>query len=252
MIRYYCSGFDTENAFGHGIGEMLKKELRDTKSIVFIPGNPEKTEKAKTKYLPEFVGHFKKVGIVFDEIHFISPEMPSEEAQKLIKEADFVMLMGGEPYKMKGMCEQLEIMQALKEFQGVMMGYSAGAMLMSKSIVITPCCEEYPDFHIEDGLGLDDFSIYPHANTSSDIFPDPLKIGGFVCHKKDFITAAKKCGKLYLLQDIGKNISYIKSVDGKIEFHTENAGKLWEVNADVQPIKSVPTTMDITKTNIKK
>lgn len=28
MIRYYCSGFDTNNAFGHGLGVMFKQELK--------------------------------------------------------------------------------------------------------------------------------------------------------------------------------------------------------------------------------
>ena len=32
MTRYYCSGFDINNAFGHGLGEMFLNELKDTKS----------------------------------------------------------------------------------------------------------------------------------------------------------------------------------------------------------------------------
>ena len=49
MIRYYCSGFDTNNVFGHGLGEMFKTELIDTKSILFIPGDISKLNKAKNK-----------------------------------------------------------------------------------------------------------------------------------------------------------------------------------------------------------
>ena len=29
MVRYYCSGFDINNAFGHGLRDMFKAELRD-------------------------------------------------------------------------------------------------------------------------------------------------------------------------------------------------------------------------------
>ena len=47
MIRYYCSGFDMNNAFGHGLGVMFKSELKDTKSIVYIPGGSDKIEKVK-------------------------------------------------------------------------------------------------------------------------------------------------------------------------------------------------------------
>ena len=42
MIRYYCSGFDIENAFGHGLGDMFQKKLKDRKSVVYIPGGVDK------------------------------------------------------------------------------------------------------------------------------------------------------------------------------------------------------------------
>ena len=63
MTRYYCSGFDINNAFGHGLGDMFLSELKDTKSIVYIPGSPEKIQKAREKYIPAFTEHFKNVGI---------------------------------------------------------------------------------------------------------------------------------------------------------------------------------------------
>lgn len=28
MTRYYCSGFDINNAFGHGLGDMFLSELK--------------------------------------------------------------------------------------------------------------------------------------------------------------------------------------------------------------------------------
>ena len=45
MTRYYCSGFDINDAFGYGLGDMFLNELKDTKSIVYIPGGTEKVEK---------------------------------------------------------------------------------------------------------------------------------------------------------------------------------------------------------------
>ena len=60
MIRYYTSGFDNKNAFGHGMGDMLKGELKDTKSIVYIPGGIQKLKKTKEVYIPAFTNHFKK------------------------------------------------------------------------------------------------------------------------------------------------------------------------------------------------
>lgn len=241
MFRYYCSGFDINNAFGHGLGEMFKTELKDTKSIVYIPGSPEKIEKAKTKYIPVFTEHFKNAGIEFEQVNLMTPELSKEEAKEMIKRASFIMLMGGDPYKQRDLCEQLGILSELKQFNGVMLGFSAGAMLMSKYIIITPCSEEYPDFHIEKGLGFDDLSIYPHNNTSSEEYPDELIAGDEKYQKKDLLDVAQKYGKFYLLQDNLRedgltDISIIKSTDGAIEFYYENDGKIWEVSDDIRLI----------------
>ena len=165
MIRYYCSGFDKNNAFGHGLGDMFKEDLKDMKRIVYIPGGPHKVEKAISKSVPEFIEHFEKVGIKFDESIIITPDMSKEDAKSYVESASFIMLMGGDPFKQREMCEELEILDSIKNSKAVILGFSAGAMLMSKYTIITPCSDEYPDFHIEDGLNLDGISIYPHNNT---------------------------------------------------------------------------------------
>jgi hypothetical protein len=63
MIRYYCSGFDINNAFGHGLGEMFKTELKDTKSIIYIPGSPEKIEKAKLNTFQFLLNILRMLGL---------------------------------------------------------------------------------------------------------------------------------------------------------------------------------------------
>ena len=138
MIRYYCSGFDINDAFGHGLGKMIKSELADTKSIVYIPAGQESIEKAQNKYISIFTDHFKNAGIQFDKINLIEPNQSSEKVKSLIKNASFVMLMGGDPFKQKELCEKLGLLEELKKYAGVMLGFSAGAMLMSKNIIITP------------------------------------------------------------------------------------------------------------------
>lgn len=123
-----------------------------------------------------------------------------------------------------------------------MLGFSAGAMFMSKYIIITPCSEEYPDFHIEEGLNFDGISIYPHNNTSNEIYPDTLIVGDETYQKEDLIKVASIYGNFYLLQDNQKenglfDISIIKSNNGNIEFYIENDGKIWEVSNDIKLLR---------------
>ena len=201
MTRYYCSGFDINDAFGHGLGDMFLSELKDRKNIVYIPGSPEKIQKAKDKYVPAFTNHFKNVGIEFETSTIITPDMSPEEAQQTVREASFVMLMGGDPFKQRDMCDKLGLLEVLKKYDGVLLGFSAGAMLMSKYIIITPCSEEYPDFHIEEGLNLDGISIYPHNNTNEEEYPDTLVVGDETYKKEDLIKVANQYGDYYLFQD---------------------------------------------------
>ena len=85
MARYYCSGFDIAKAFGHGLGEMFRKELSGTGSIVFLPGGAERVEKAKNKTVPVFLEHLKNVGIEFEKNILITPYFTKEEAKEAEK-----------------------------------------------------------------------------------------------------------------------------------------------------------------------
>ena len=50
----------------------------------------------------------------------------------ILNNASFIMLMGGNPYEEKKLIEKLDVVDELKNYKGIMLGYSAGAMLMSK------------------------------------------------------------------------------------------------------------------------
>ena len=239
MIRYYCSGFDNNNAFGHGMSDMFKQELKNTNSIVYIPTGEKGTKKAISKYIPIYNEHFKNVGIIFDKVNIITPNINSNDAKEMIKNASFIMLMGGNPFSQKEMCEKLNIIEDLKRYDGVMLGYSAGAMLMSKNIIITPCSDAYPNFQIEEGLNLDNISIYPHNNTSLVDYPETLIVDEETYQKEDLIKVANTYGDYYLLQDYLRedglyDVSYIKSNNGNIEFYTENNGKIWIASNDIK------------------
>ena len=236
-VNYYCSGFDVSNAFWPELGEKFKNEMNNTKSIVYIPGSPQKVEKAKTKYVPVFTEHFKRVGIEFEESYLITPEMDSTVAKKLIDNASFIMLMGGDPFAQKEMCEKLGILENLKNYTGVMLGFSAGAMLMSKYIIIIPCSEEYPDFRIEPGLNLSEISIYPHNNFDGEEYPDKVCVGDETYYRNDLLKVAKEYGEFYLLQDYldGNgltNVSLIRTCGSEMEFIIQNNGKIFKATSE--------------------
>lgn len=232
MARYYCSGFDVANAFGHGLGALFLQELKSTGSIVFIPGGAERVEKAKNKTVPVFLEHLKNVGIEFEESILLTPDLTKEQAREAVKNADMLMLLGGNPFRLKELCMELDLIKELREYKGLMVGLSAGAMFMSKYIIVTPCSEEYPDFQVEEGLNLDGISIYPHNNTAEEEYPEKLVSGDETYVKNDLLKVAAEYGEFYLLQDYLReggetDMSLIKATDKSTEYYTENQGKIW-------------------------
>ena len=99
-----------------------------------------------------------------------------------------------------------------------MLGFSAGSMLMSKYIIITPCSEEYPD---------------------------TLVVGDETYKKEDLIKVANQYGDYYLLQDNLReegliDVSIIKSINGNFEFYTENEGRIWIAKSDgIVPLNKI-------------
>lgn len=237
-VNYFCSGFDNNNVFGGKLGDRIKNDLKETKSIVYIPGGMSKIEKTREKYIPIFTDAFKKIGIVFDDVYLITTDMDSEEATEIVKNASFVILMGGCPYEQKELCQKLDLLDTLKKYDGVLLGMSAGAMLMSKNIIIVPCSLEYSDFHIEEGLNMSGISIYPHNNFSGVEFPDKVVLEEEITKTSDLIKVSKEYGEFYLLQDnwIEEDekveVSLIRTNGDEIEFITINNGRLWKTTGN--------------------
>lgn len=245
MARYYCSGFDVANAFGHGLGELFRQELKSNGSIVFIPGGVERVEKAKNKTVPVFLEHLKNAGIGFERTILVTPNFTKEEAKKAVKNADMLMLLGGNPFQLKELCVELDLIKELREYKRLMVGLSAGAMFMSKYIIVTPCSEEYPDFQVEEGLNLDGISIYPHNNTEEEEYPEKVVSGDETYVKNDLLKVAAEYGAFYLIQDHLReggetDVSLIKVTDGSLEYYTENQGKIWKAEKDNIIIVEVP------------
>ena len=112
-VYYYASGFNINNAFFPSLKTRLKEDIKDYKSIVYIPAS-NNLEKTVNKYVPAFTNHFKKIGIEFKETHLLTHNTSKEKAKELVNNASFIMLLGGDPYIQKELCEHLNIVNELK------------------------------------------------------------------------------------------------------------------------------------------
>ena len=106
---------------------------------------------------------FFRYGIRDEDISWIRYFSDSnEDMRRKIEQADVLMLTGGAPDLAMKRIKEKGLKKALKRFSGVVIGYSAGAMMQLDRYHITPDAD-YPDFSYQTGLGyVNGFDIEVH------------------------------------------------------------------------------------------
>lgn len=107
--------------------------------------------KGGEKY-PAIVKPFLAYGLKESDLDWLNP-YDGKDHIKQVRDADLLFFTGGMPEKAIKRMIELGIVDAVKNFNGVVMGASAGAMLQLKTYHITPD-EDYTDYGIWQGLGL--------------------------------------------------------------------------------------------------
>ena len=112
----------------------------------------EKYGRGSAEY-KDIVRPFRSYGIKERSIRWINYyEDDHESCVRKISEADVLFFTGGYPGWMLQRLYDLGIMDAIREFDGIIMGTSAGAMIQLDEFHLTP--EEDYEFQYYEGLGL--------------------------------------------------------------------------------------------------
>ncbi|WP_346935687.1 Type 1 glutamine amidotransferase-like domain-containing protein [Clostridium sp.] len=92
----------------------------------------------------------------------------SESAKAKINSADIVFFTGGFPDKIMIRLSELGLINTVEHHSGIIMGWSAGAMMQCSQYYISPD-KDYPEFIYEKGLRcIDNFAVEVHyKNTDS-------------------------------------------------------------------------------------
>lgn len=117
-------------------------------------------------------------GIPEKDVHWINYFADSREQMlNTLVNSDVLMLPGGAPDLFMKRIKEKKLKRILKDYQGVVLGYSAGAMIQLDDYHITPD-EDYPDFSWQKGLGmLQNMDVEVHYQASG--------------HQKRFIEKAR-------------------------------------------------------------
>ncbi len=125
------------------------------------------------RYFGVFLDYFAAIGIEFGDAKVVDGRMSPEVAQRTVAEADVVWLAGGMTPVQFGYFKKYGLVDALRAFDGVMIGMSAGSINMGK-ISVT---DEFEDgrYHAYEGVGVVDCTVDPHFDPSR-VSPELLEL----------------------------------------------------------------------------
>jgi len=143
----------------------------DKPKITYIPSQSDPTR----KYFSQKVEWYKKLGVT-DLLYFdIDKEYDKSKTDELLK-TDAIFLSGGNTYYFLNSLKKRNLIPVLRgyvEKGGVLIGVSAGSMIMSKTIRVTTIDTDMGGdqntVNLKDfsSLGLVDFEFFPHFDENN-------------------------------------------------------------------------------------
>lgn len=172
MVNILLEGFDINVSY---LYDELKKYILPNYKVAVVPfsfrdndvKNAEEWDllynERKGIYYRGIVSGFTAYGVEKENISFINYFTDTNKsAKQKIDNADIVYFTGGLPDRMVDRIKEFDLVDVLRNFNGLVMGYSAGAVIQLSEYHLSPD-KDYKEFKYYDGLGyLDDFYLEVH------------------------------------------------------------------------------------------
>ncbi|WP_225986263.1 Type 1 glutamine amidotransferase-like domain-containing protein [Psychrobacillus glaciei] len=157
-----------------GGGNHLNNELKE---VIHQLSNYVMTEH-KVLIIPfatevsKYEGWFKIIEQTFNiignkNVELLQFETDAHDMVRKISAHDVLYLIGGRPDLLMQRLHEKNLIPVIKQFQGLIIGYSAGALVLSNDCIISKD-GDYPKTNVIKGIGLVDFSIEVHYEPSID------------------------------------------------------------------------------------
>lgn len=197
----------------NGFVDELRKALPDPCRAVFIASSPDNAEKTE-RFASSIRTGFELTGFRFSGYQVLDRRNAGQCAA-LAASADLLILAGGHVPTQNQFFRDIGLRQCLADYDGVVMGISAGSMNAADLVYAQP---EEPGEAVDPeyrrflpGLGLTQRSIIPHYNQDKDWTLDGLRL-------YEDITCADSMGRRFYVLVDG---SYILGRDGREELRGE-------------------------------
>lgn len=161
----------------NGFVERLRESLPPNPRALFVASDPVSRD-LTCHWGADTVAAFSLAGMAFSCYHILDG-YNAEHAGSLVANSDIIFLAGGHVPTQNAFFQEIRLLELLTEFDGVVLGISAGSMNMADMAYVQPeePGESSPDFvRFSPGLGLTDVNILPHYQKVKDNILDGLRL----------------------------------------------------------------------------
>ena len=148
----------TDCEFNLNLQKVLKNSIKPNSNLVFInaPGFVN-----DHLYFAKIQNCFDKMGVFFDNAIELSDTTKQTQFQNFPTKNRVYFLMGGNPITQLELIKFYKLEQTIKNYKGIVIGFCAGAINVSKYSIITSDGDFEKPFWYH-GLGRIEISIEPH------------------------------------------------------------------------------------------
>ena len=158
------SGFPTHH-FPDEIALVLRENLPRRESLVLISAWPE--DYARNDDDSDGMHEmFAERGMTFTAHPVIDRRTSAADAARLVRDADCVFLMGGDPALQMALIRDLGLVSALRALRAVILGVSAGSMNIGRYVA-----EVWESKALYQGIGLTDITVKGHYTEGAWFLP---------------------------------------------------------------------------------
>lgn len=167
---------------------------------LFVTSNPD-DHSGTCRFGADVFCAFAEAGITFSR-YTVLDSTNAASAKKLVHSSDLIIFAGGHVPTQNAFLNAIRMRQLLKDFNGVVMGISAGSMNLASTVYVQPEeeGESSPDFpRFAPGMGLTRHQILPHYQKVKDNILDGQRL-------YEDITYADSMGHTFIVLPDGSYI----------------------------------------------
>ena len=147
----------------NGIIEQIKNTIENENVFLFFCSNPD-TFELNDNYARLTFDSFNMSGFNFQRLIIVDHRY-SENLKEDIKKASVVFLAGGHTLTEMEYFNEIVLKKLLLDYDGVIIGQSAGSMNLAHTVLCAPEYEEEVGAkYVWEGLGLTNINVEPHFN----------------------------------------------------------------------------------------